>query len=44
MSLYAYLYWGDFRQILDLTNYPDAKKLLSDFKSKPSIKETEIVA
>jgi glutathione S-transferase len=44
MSLYAYLYWGDFRQILDLTNYPDAKKFLNDFKTMPNIKETDIVA
>lgn len=40
MSLYSYLYWGDFREILDLSEFPDLKKFLGRFNNAPGIAET----
>ena len=42
MSLYTYLYWGQFREILDLTNEPVMKQFLEDFKNCKGIEETKI--
>lgn len=40
MSFYAYLYWGEFRAILDLSSYPDLKNFLERFKNAPGVAET----
>lgn len=44
MSLYSYFYWGQFRNILDLSEFPEMLKFVDDFKNKPFLKETEIKA
>jgi glutathione S-transferase len=40
MSLYSYLYWGEFRGLLDLNLYPDLKHFLLTFADAPGIAET----
>lgn len=40
ISLYCYLYWGQYREILDLSNYPEMIKFLEDFKNAPGVQET----
>lgn len=40
MSLYSYLYWGEFREILDLSGFPDLKKFLERFGDAPGVPET----
>lgn len=40
MSLYSYLYWGEFRNIVDLSAFPDHKQFLENFKSAPGVHET----
>jgi glutathione S-transferase len=44
MSLYSYLFWGEFRDILDLSNFPEMKKFLVDFQNKIAVAETTIKA
>lgn len=40
MSLYAYLYWGHFREILDLSEFSSLQKFVEDFKSAPGVAES----
>lgn len=40
MSLYSYLFWGEFREMLDLSAYPDLKKFLERFKQAPGVELT----
>jgi glutathione S-transferase len=40
MSLYSYLYWGEYRDIVDLSAFPEHKKFLENFKSSPGVAET----
>lgn len=40
MNMYSYLYWANFREILDLSPYPAFQKFLADFSNHPGVKET----
>lgn len=40
ISLYSYLYWGEYRKILDLSNYPEMKHFLEVFKNAHGVQET----
>jgi glutathione S-transferase len=40
MSLYSYLYWGEFRKIVDLSSFPEHKIFLEKFKNAPGVQET----
>ncbi len=40
MSLYSYLYWGEYREILNLDEYPTHKHFLERFKNAPGVTET----
>ncbi len=40
MSLYSYLYWGEFRQILDLSEFHEMRLFLENFKDAPGVIET----
>jgi glutathione S-transferase len=40
MSLYSYLYWGVYRDIVDLKDFPAHKKFLEQFKNAPGVLET----
>lgn len=40
MSLYSYLYWGNFREIIDLSAHPDLQNYLERFKNAPGVAET----
>lgn len=40
MSLYSYLYWGEYREILNLDEYPTHKHFLTRFKHAPGVTET----
>lgn len=40
MSLYSYLYWGEFRNIVDLSTFPEYKHFLETFKNAPGVHET----
>lgn len=40
MSLYSYLYWGEFRNIVDLSDFPEHKVFLEQFKNAPGVHET----
>lgn len=40
MSLYSYLYWGQFRGMLDLNKHPVLKNFLERFKDAPGVAET----
>lgn len=42
MSLYAYLFWGQYREILDLSSHPEAKEFLEKFKDCPGVRDTDI--
>jgi glutathione S-transferase len=42
MSLYSYLFWGEFREMIDLKNHPDLKKFLVRFSKSPGVAETTI--
>lgn len=44
MSLYSYLYWVQFRDMLDLNPYPDFLQFLERFKNAPGVSETNIPA
>ena len=44
MSLYSFLYWAQFRGMLDLSGRPECLKFLEDFKTKPGVAETTIPA
>jgi len=41
-SLYSYLFWGQHREILDLSGHPEAKEFLEKFKNCPGVRETDI--
>lgn len=40
MSLYTYLYWGQFREILDLSEFSSLQKFVEDFKNAPGVAES----
>lgn len=40
MSLYSYLYWGIYREVLDLSHFPEHKHFLEQFKNAPGVHET----
>lgn len=40
MSLYSYLYWGEYRDILELSAFPEHKQFLERFKNAPGVQET----
>lgn len=40
MSLYAYLYWGEYRSIVDLSSFPEMKTFLEKFRNAPGVQET----
>lgn len=40
MSLYSYLYWGEYRDIVDLSAFPEHKKFLEEFRAAPGVTET----
>lgn len=40
MSLYSYLYWLEYRSVLDLSPYPVLKNFLHQFKDSPGVQET----
>jgi glutathione S-transferase len=40
ISLYTYLFWANFRAMLDLSNRPDLTNFLEHFKTMPGIEET----
>lgn len=40
MSLYSYLHWGEFREILNLAQYPEHKFFLEQFKNASGVLET----
>ena len=40
MSLYSFLYWGEYREIVSLDQYPEHKFFLEQFKNAPGILET----
>lgn len=40
MSLYSYLYWGEYRDIVDLSAFPEHKQFLEKFKNAPGVQET----
>ena len=42
MSAYCYFYWANFRDILDLSPYPEVELFLKKFKNMPGIDETNI--
>lgn len=42
MSLYSYLYWGQFREILSLRDYPDFSHFLEKNANRIGIAETDI--
>lgn len=44
MSLFSYLYWGGFREIIDLNPHPEMQQFLERFKNCPGVKETDIPA
>lgn len=43
MSLYSYLYWGNFREMIDLNAHPDLQNYLERFKNAPGLAETNPV-
>lgn len=42
MSLYSYLFWGEFREILDLSAHPEMKQFLERFKDAPGVSESSL--
>ncbi len=42
MSLYSFLYWAQFRGMLDLSGRPECLKFLETFQGKPGVAETTI--
>jgi glutathione S-transferase len=42
MSLYSYIYWGQFREILSLESYPEFNTFLEKNTNRPGIIETDI--
>lgn len=42
ISLYCFLDWGTFREIINIDQRPECKKLLAAFKDKEIIKSTQI--
>ncbi len=40
MSLYSFLYWGQFRGMIDLTNYKMLQKFLIEFQDLPGVAES----
>ena len=44
MSLYSFLYWAQFRGMLDLSGRSECLKFLQDFQNKPGVAATTIPA
>jgi len=44
MSLYSFLYWAQFRGMLDLSDRSECLKFLQDFQNKPGVAATTIPA
>jgi glutathione S-transferase len=44
MSLYSFLDWAAFREVIDLNHYPEMKTFLETNKNAPGVQETKIVA
>jgi glutathione S-transferase len=42
MSLFSFYYWAEFRKLVDLSPYPEARAFLDAFKHKPGVKETTL--
>jgi len=42
MSLFSFLYWGVFRDIIDLNPHPEMQAFVERFKNCPGVKETDI--
>lgn len=42
MSLFSFLYWGRFRDIIDLANHPEMQLFVERFNQCPGVKETDI--
>ena len=42
ISAYSYLYWGQFRQIIDLSPFPECQNFLERFKNAKGVAETNI--
>lgn len=42
MSLYSYLYWGQFREILSLENFPEMQNFIKKYNETSLAKETQI--
>lgn len=40
ISLYCYLYWGEFREVLDLAAFPELKAFTERFSKAPGVTET----
>jgi len=40
ISLYTYLFWANFREMLDLSNRPELTAFLERFKDMPGVSET----
>lgn len=44
MSLFSFLYWGTFRQIIDLSPHPEMQNFIERFKNSPGVEQTDIPA
>lgn len=42
MSLYSFLDWASFREIIELKSYPEMMNFLNNFKNSPGVDETKI--
>lgn len=40
MSLYAFLYWVEKREVFDLTDYPEMREFMTKFQSQSGVPET----
>jgi glutathione S-transferase len=43
MSLYSYLDWASFREIIDIKAYPEMQQFLDKFKNASGVEETKII-
>lgn len=42
MSLYSFIYWGIFREIIDINPHPEMLAFIERFKNCPGVQETDI--
>jgi glutathione S-transferase len=42
MSMFSYLFWGNFREILDLKKYPDMQQFIKKYQLEIGVNETDI--